>query len=79
MSPAAYLLRALVRAYQFVVSPMLGTNCRFLPSCSAYAIEAVETHGAVRGARLSLWRIARCHPWGGAGLDPVPPARRPGQ
>lgn len=79
MSPAAHLLRALVRAYQLVVSPMLGTNCRFLPSCSAYAMEAVETHGAVRGARLALWRIARCHPWGGAGLDPVPPARSPGQ
>lgn len=65
-------LRALVRAYQVLLSPWLGANCRFQPSCSAYTLEALEKHGAFRGTALAAKRIARCHPWGGSGYDPVP-------
>ena len=67
------LLTAPIRAYQWTISPLLGINCRFAPSCSAYAIEAIATHGAACGLWLGLKRILRCHPWGGAGYDPVPP------
>lgn len=67
-------LQAAVRAYQLLVSPLLRPSCRFLPSCSDYAIEAFERHGAVRGSGLALHRLARCHPWGGSGYDPVPAA-----
>ena len=63
----------LLRAYQLVLSPMLGQNCRFYPSCSHYAIEALRSHGAARGSFLSLRRVCRCHPWNEGGLDPVPP------
>jgi uncharacterized protein len=62
-----------VRAYQLVVSPIRPPCCRFLPTCSDYAIEAIARHGALRGSGLALWRLARCHPWGGSGYDPVPP------
>jgi len=65
-------LRVVVRAYQLIVSPLLPPSCRFLPSCSDYAIEALERHGALHGGGLALWRLARCHPWGGSGYDPVP-------
>ena len=65
----------LVRLYQLTLSPWLGANCRFEPTCSAYAIEALETHGVLRGGWLALCRISRCHPWGGSGFDPVPPRR----
>lgn len=65
-------LQAAVRAYQLFVSPVLPPSCRFLPSCSEYAAEAIERHGAVRGVGLALRRLARCHPWGGSGYDPVP-------
>ena len=68
---------ALVRAYQVGVAPLTGGACRFTPSCSAYAIEAVEMHGAARGLWLALRRVARCHPWGGFGHDPVPHAHGP--
>lgn len=68
----AKLLIGLVRVYQFTLSPFLGGSCRFLPSCSAYAIEAVASHGAWRGAGLALRRIGRCHPLGKSGFDPVP-------
>lgn len=61
-----------IRLYQLAVSPLLGQNCRFTPSCSAYAIGAIEAHGAGRGSVLALRRILRCHPWGGSGYDPVP-------
>jgi putative membrane protein insertion efficiency factor len=61
-----------VRAYQVVLSPMTGGACRFTPTCSAYAIEAIERHGAARGLWLAIKRLARCHPWGGFGDDPVP-------
>lgn len=73
-----HLLIALVRTYQLAVSPFLqviggpGTGCRFEPSCSAYFLEALRAHGAWRGSLLGLRRLARCHPWGGCGHDPVP-------
>jgi uncharacterized protein len=63
-----------VRAYQVIVSPLLPPSCRFLPSCSDYAIEALGRHGALLGGGLALRRLARCHPWGGSGYDPVPQA-----
>ena len=72
MSPLAFVLRLLVLTYQWVLSPVLGANCRYDPSCSAYAIEALEKHGALRGGWLAIRRLARCHPWGGSGYDPVP-------
>lgn len=61
-----------VRIYQLVLSPVLPMSCRFWPSCSHYACEALARHGALRGTWLGLTRLARCHPWGGAGYDPVP-------
>ena len=67
---------ALVRAYQVVLSPVLGGACRFEPSCSNYMIEALKVHGPVMGPRLGLWRILRCHPFGAHGYDPVPPKGR---
>ena len=72
MSIVAWLLRSAIKAYKLAISPWLGTNCRFEPGCSAYALEAVERHGAVRGSWLALRRLMRCHPWGGSGYDPVP-------
>lgn len=69
----ARLLRVLVYAYRVTLSPLLGPSCRFEPSCSAYALEALERHGARRGAWLSLRRVLRCHPFHPAGFDPVPP------
>lgn len=66
-------LMALVRLYQYLISPLLGPRCRFHPSCSHYAIEAVETHGALRGGWLALRRLLRCHPGQPGGYDPVPP------
>ena len=68
------LLRFLLRAYQLVISPMLGQNCRFYPSCSHYALAAIEQHGAFRGTLLAVRRLGRCHPWNQGGFDPVPPA-----
>jgi uncharacterized protein len=65
-------LRLFVRLYQLAISPLLLPSCRFFPSCSDYAIEAIERYGAVRGLGLALWRLARCNPWGGSGYDPVP-------
>ena len=65
-----------IRFYQLVISPVLPPACRFYPTCSAYALEAIMTHGVLRGGWLALRRLARCHPWGGSGYDPVPPARR---
>jgi len=68
----AAALKGLIRAYQLTLSPMLGPTCRFDPSCSAYAIEAIDRHGAIKGVRLAAKRLLRCHPFGGAGYDPVP-------
>lgn len=70
------LLTALIRAYRYVLSPLLGPRCRFYPSCSHYAEEALLQHGALRGLYLSARRILRCHPWRPGGYDPVPPALR---
>jgi uncharacterized protein len=67
------LLRWLVRAYQLTISPMLGPRCRFYPSCSNYALEALQVHGAARGSLLTVKRLCRCHPWHAGGADPVPP------
>jgi len=68
----AWPLLALVWLYRIATSPWLGNNCRFEPSCSAYALEALREHGAFRGTWLAARRIGRCHPWGGSGYDPVP-------
>lgn len=72
MTPAARLLALPVRAYRLFFSPWVGHNCRFMPTCSAYALEALEKHGAARGGWLALRRIVRCHPGGGSGIDNVP-------
>ena len=72
MSPLARLVAIPVRVYRAALSPLFGTNCRFQPTCSAYALEALETHGALKGGWLALRRILRCHPFGGSGYDPVP-------
>ena len=69
---AVWPLRLAILAYQWTLSPLLGANCRYDPTCSHYALEALERHGPVTGGWLALRRIARCHPWGGAGYDPVP-------
>ena len=75
MSPVAGFLRALVRAYQWTLSPLIGPVCRYTPSCSEYACQALHDHGAARGGWLAIKRILRCHPWGGHGHDPVPAKR----
>jgi putative membrane protein insertion efficiency factor len=72
MSPLAHLMALPIRAYRLFLSPWLGRGCRFQPSCSAYALAALERHGALRGGGLATWRILRCNPWGGSGYDPVP-------
>lgn len=66
------VLIALVRFYRYAISPMLGRNCRFHPTCSEYAIEAIERHGALRGSWLAAKRVGRCHPFNPGGYDPVP-------
>lgn len=63
-----------IKAYQLLVSPVLAPSCRFYPSCSEYACQAIHIHGIVRGLVLSCWRIVRCNPWSTGGFDPVPPA-----
>lgn len=72
-------LLGLIRAYQLTLSPWLGRRCRFEPTCSQYAAEAIARHGAARGAALAARRLARCHPWGGSGYDPVPPIDASGE
>jgi len=69
------LLRGLIRGYQLVIAPLLLPSCRYWPSCSAYAAEAIATHGPLRGTLLAARRLLRCHPWGGSGYDPVPSRR----
>jgi hypothetical protein len=66
------ILRGLIRAYQLLISPLLGPRCRHLPSCSEYTAEAIALHGPVRGGWMGLRRIVRCNPWGTSGYDPVP-------
>jgi len=68
------LIQLLIRFYQLAISPYLGRNCRFYPTCSSYAHEAVGTHGVIKGGWLALRRIGRCHPWHPGGYDPVPDA-----
>ncbi len=78
MTRLARRLAALpVLAYRYLISPFTPAACRYQPTCSAYALEAIERHGAARGSVLALRRLARCHPWGGAGYDPVPSNKRP--
>jgi uncharacterized protein len=67
------VLLLLIRIYQLTLSSVLGRQCRFLPTCSDYARQAIEIHGAARGGVMAAKRICRCHPWGGDGFDPVPP------
>ena len=66
------VLIGVITRYRLFVSPLLGTNCRFQPSCSAYGIEAITRHGALKGGWLTVRRISKCHPWGASGYDPVP-------
>lgn len=66
------LLLVLIRCYKYAISPVLGSRCRFFPSCSEYTAEAVEKYGALKGTALGLRRIFRCHPWNPGGFDPVP-------
>jgi hypothetical protein len=66
------ILISLVRGYQLLISPLLGNNCRFHPSCSSYMIEAIHRYGSLRGTWLGLRRLSRCHPWHEGGIDPVP-------
>ncbi len=68
----ATILVGLVRFYQLFLSPLLGSNCRYQPTCSHYALEAMRVHGGLKGGWLAIRRIIRCHPWGGFGYDPVP-------
>jgi putative membrane protein insertion efficiency factor len=72
----AWPLILLVRFYRLAISPWLGGNCRFDPTCSSYAIEALQVHGVIKGTWLAARRIGRCHPWGGSGYDPVPTSQK---
>ncbi|MFO0998206.1 MAG: membrane protein insertion efficiency factor YidD [Alphaproteobacteria bacterium] len=72
MTPLAHAFTGLIRIYQYAIAPLLNGRCRYLPTCSHYALEAIERHGALKGAALAGLRLLRCHPWGGAGYDPVP-------
>ena len=76
LSAGARVLTAAITGYRRFISPLLGPHCRFAPSCSAYALEAVREHGALRGSWLTVRRLARCHPFNPGGFDPVPPATR---
>lgn len=67
-----HILLGVVKAYRLLLSPWLGSGCRFSPTCSEYALDALRQHGAAYGSALTVWRIARCHPWCDGGLDPVP-------
>ena len=67
-----YPLILLIRLYQLIVSPMLGSNCRFMPTCSEYALESLKTYGLIKGTYLTIKRIGKCHTWGSNGYDPIP-------
>ena len=70
------ILVGLIAAYRVLLSPLLAPSCRFYPTCSAYAAEAIEKHGTLRGTWLALKRISKCHPWHAGGVDPVPPVKK---
>jgi putative membrane protein insertion efficiency factor len=74
-APARFVLIGLIRAYRLILAGWLGGQCRFAPTCSHYAEEAIRTHGALRGSALASWRILRCNPFGAGGIDPVPGRR----
>jgi len=76
MNIASRSARFIINLYQWCISPWLGTNCRFEPSCSHYALEAIEKHGVIRATLMTTKRLLRCHPFGSAGYDPVPPSCR---
>ncbi len=78
MSPPARILLLLIAFYRRAISPLLGPHCRYAPSCSEYAAEAIRTHGAIRGSWLAATRVARCHPWSAGGVDPVPARTKAG-
>ena len=79
MNPFARVLALPVRAYRLIFSPWVGFNCRYQPTCSQYALDALGKHGALRGGWMAAKRILRCNPWGGHGHDPVPGKASPGQ
>ena len=68
----AYILVFLIKSYQLLISPLLGQNCRYLPTCSEYSAQSIRENGVIKGIALSLKRISKCHPWGSHGYDPVP-------
>lgn len=74
-NPVKWLVLKLIRVYRKGISPYTPSSCRFIPTCSAYAMEAIELHGVIKGGYLSLRRILRCNPWGKSGYDPVPPKK----
>jgi len=76
MTPLAHIIALPVRFYRLVFSPLVGKSCRYQPTCSAYAMEALETHGALKGSWLAAKRIGKCHPFGGSGYDPVPEKKK---
>ena len=69
---ATFPLLLLIRGYQLIISPLLGSNCRFMPTCSEYAMESLRSHGLIKGCYFTIKRIGKCHPWGGHGYDPIP-------
>ena len=69
---ATFPLLILIRVYQLIISPLLGSNCRFMPTCSEYAMESLRSYGLIKGSYLTIKRIGKCHPWGGHGYDPIP-------
>lgn len=71
-----WILLKLIRAYQLFLSPILGSSCRFEPTCSHYSIEAISKHGSLKGSWLAIKRIGKCHPWGKSGYDPVPGSKK---
>ena len=72
-----YPLLALIKIYQWTISPLLGPVCKYYPSCSHYGFTAIDRHGAIKGTALTAWRILRCNPWSSGGVDHVPPRKRP--
>lgn len=74
-SPLKWILLVVLRIYQLCISPFLGQNCRFYPTCSGYAIKAITVHGCLKGLLLTVCRLGKCHPWHPGGFDPVPPGK----